>query len=184
MNSTPHSRAPHGHLCALPGVEVGIDVAQIDVERAERLRAVEQRQHAARASRRTDLLGREQVADGVGEMREGEDLGARRQRLAERVDVVLGAGVRVLLLDDADRKPEPLRLFLPRLVVAGVVVAEDDDLVASLEVQAVRHEVVRFAGVARDDDLFRRDAQKLGERLARALPSRQTAARDSAATGF
>ena len=92
--------------------------------------------------------------------------------------------MRVLLLDDAHREAEALRLLLPRLVVARVVVAEDDDLVARLEIEAVRHQVVRLAGVARDDDLFRRHAQKLGERLARRLPWRPTAARGSAATGL
>ena len=64
-----------------------------------------------------------------------------------------------------------------------MVVAEDDDLVAGLEIEAVRHQVVRLAGVARDDDFFRRHPEELGQRLARRLPWRPTGARDSAATG-
>ena len=150
-------------------VEVGVDLAKIDIEQAERLGAVEQGDHAARFGSRADLLGREEVANGVGEMRKGEDLGPCRHRLAERVDVVIGPWMRVLLLDDTHRETKPLRLFHPRLVVAGMVVAEDHDLVSSFELQAVGHEVVRFARVTCNDDFFGRHAQKSGERLARVL---------------
>ena len=94
-------------------------------------------------------------------------LGARRDRLGEGVDVVLGAGMRVLLRHDHHREAEALRLLLPRGQVARVVVLVQQHLVAGLEVQAVRHHVVRLAGVARDDDLVGRHAQELGQRLAR-----------------
>ena len=44
-----------------------------------------------------------------------------------------------------------------------MVVGEDDDLVARLQIEAVRDEVVALARVPRDDDLLRRDAEELGE---------------------
>jgi hypothetical protein len=45
----------------------------------------------------------------------------------------------------------------------------DDDLVAGLEIEPVRHQVVRLAGVAGDDDLVWRHAQEPGQRRARVL---------------
>ena len=50
-----------------------------------------------------------------------------------------------------------------------MVVGGEQHFVAGLEVDAGGHEVVRLAGVAGDDDLLRRDAQELGEQLARVL---------------
>ena len=102
-----------------------------------------------------------------------QHLRPRRDRLGEGVDVVLHARVRVLLRHDDHREAEALGLLVPRREVARVVVLEARmHLVAGLEVEAVRHHVVRLAGVAGDDDLFGRDAQERGERLARASPSR------------
>ena len=54
-------------------------------------------------------------------------------------------------------------------VVARMVVGGEQHLVAGLEIDAGGDQVVRLAGVARDDDLFRRDAQELREELARVL---------------
>jgi hypothetical protein len=48
-----------------------------------------------------------------------------------------------------------------------MVVAEEQDLVAGFEIEAARDSVVRFAGVAGDDDLFRCHAQKRGDRAPR-----------------
>ena len=63
------------------------------------------------------------------------------------------------------REAEALRLFR-HARGCWVIVGEDDHFVAGLQVEAVRDQVVRLAGVAGDDDLFGRDAQELGERLA------------------
>ena len=155
---------------------------EVDVEQAERLRAVDERHHAVLARQRAQLLGGEEIADRARQVREGQDLRLRRDRLLVGVDVVLHPGVRIDLRDLDHGEAEPLRLFLPRRQVARVVVVKDDDLVAGLQIEAARDHVVGLAGVAGDDDLFRRDAQERGERLAKVFLSRRSAARDSAPT--
>ncbi len=132
-------------------------------------RAVDERQDAALARDPAQLLGRHQVADRAREMREAQDLRSRRDGARERLDVVLLSRVRILLLDGDHREAEALALFAPRGQVARVVVRMDDDLVAGLEVETVRDQVVRLAGVAGDDDLVGRHAQELGQRRARVL---------------
>ena len=52
-----------------------------------------------------------------------------------------------------------------------MVVGRQQHLVAGLEIDAGRDEVVRLARVAGDDDFFRRHAQELGEQLPRVLAS-------------
>ncbi len=122
----------------------------------------------SRASAQSSLAGK-QIADRAGQMREADQLGARRDRLGVGVEVVLHARVRVLLRNRHHREAEALRLLVPRRQVAGMVVLKDDDLVAGLELDAARDHVVGLAGVAGDDDLFRRHAQEGGERLAEIL---------------
>ena len=170
-------------LVRAAGVEVRLHVREVDVEQAEALRAIDERQDAALARDPAQLLRRHQVADRAREMREGQDLGARRHGAREGLDVVLHARVRVLLFDGHHREAEALALLAPGGQVARVVVRMDDHLVARLEVETVRHQVVRLAGVARDDDLVGRHAQELGQRLARVLLLRHQAGRGCSATG-
>ena len=150
-------------------VEVGLDVAQVDVEQSERLRAVDERQDAAVARELADLFRGEHVADRAGEVREPDHFRVRRDRACERVDVVLRAWMRIRRRNLLHGEAEALRLLLPRRVVARVVVGGDDHFVAGFQIDAVRHEVVRLARVARDHDLFRRHAQELREQLPRVL---------------
>ena len=151
------------------GVEVGRDVGQVDVKQTEGLGAVHQRQNAALAGQGAQLLGGKQVADRARQVRKGQHLGSRGDRLGVGGDVVLHTRMRVYLRDGDDREAEALGLLSPRHQVAGMVVGKDDHLVAGLEIEATRDHVVGFAGVARDDDLFRRDPQEGGERLAGVL---------------
>ena len=75
-------------------------------------------------------------------------------------------GMRVLLRDLDDRETEslaPSRCHAWWLL--GWLSSKIEHFVAGLEVEPVRDDVVRLAGVAGDDDLFRRDAQELGERF-------------------
>src|SRR5207253_5345257 len=51
-----------GPLVTAAGVEVGLDVAEIDVEQAERLRAVEMEQRAVLVDDAADLLGWKEIA--------------------------------------------------------------------------------------------------------------------------
>jgi hypothetical protein len=100
---------------------------------------------------------------------EAEDLRPLGHRARERVEVVLGAGVRVHLVHDLQRVAEALGLRLPGVEVARVVVGEEEDLVPRLEVQPARDEVVRLARVAGEDDLLGSDAQELRDRASRRL---------------
>src|SRR5688500_14820485 len=102
-------------------------------------------------------------------MRERENFGAWRQRACERVDVILGAGMRVLLLDDADGASKSLGLFLPRHVIPLAPVDVVPALVAGFAVEAVRDQAVPPAGFTSDHDFPWRVAQELGQRLARRL---------------
>ena len=78
-------------LVRAAAVEVRLHVAEVDVHQPERLRAVDQlRMPRSRASA-ADLLRREQIADRAGLVRERDHLRPRRDRLGERVDVVLHA---------------------------------------------------------------------------------------------
>ena len=105
----------------------------------------------------------------AGQVGEGDEPGPRRDRAGERLLVVAGARMRVLLLDRHHRVAEALRLLAPGVEVARVIVGMDEDLVAGLQIEAVRDEVVRLTGVAGDDDLVRRRPQELGQGPARLL---------------
>ena len=155
-----------GPLVRAAAVKVRLHVAQVDVDQAERLRAVHQREDAALAGQRAERLGRKQIADRAGLVGEGDHSGSRRDRLGERVDVVLHPRVRVRRRHVLDGEAEALRLLLPRGVVARVVVGGEQHLVRRLQIDAGRDQVVRLAGVARDHDLLRRHAEELGEQLA------------------
>jgi hypothetical protein len=148
-------------------VEIGLHCFQIEVEHAERLRAVDEREHAALARGGADFCCREQVAGVAVDVSNCDELRAGGHRLREQIDVSLGAGMRVDDRDRDDGESKALGLEAPGVQVAWVVVGPDDDFVAGLEVEAARHEVVAFAGVARDDDLVGRHPQRLGEEFAR-----------------
>ena len=151
------------------GVEVGIHLAQVDVEQAERLRAVDEGQDAALPGEATQLSRGEEVADRAREVGEGQHLRLRGQGLREGVDVVLRSRVRAHGGDDVDRVPVAPRLLLPGDVVARMVVREEEDLVAGFQVEPARDQVVGLAGVPGDDDLLRGDAQELGQGFPRDL---------------
>src|SRR2546425_9369134 len=119
------------------GIEVRLNVAEVHLEQPERLCAVEHREDAVIAGHSTQLLCRHEVADRIGQMCEGHDLCPRREGTRKGVDVVLGSGVRVLLLDHSYREAEAFGFFSPRLVVARVVVAENYDLVTGLQIEPV-----------------------------------------------
>ena len=102
-----------------------------------------------------------------------------RERLGEEGEVPVRAGMRRRHRHRHDREPEARRLDPPRVEVARMVVVPHDDLVAGLQIEAARDDVVALRGVAGDDDLFRGDAERLGEELARGLaPARHQVGTD------
>jgi hypothetical protein len=116
-------------------VEIGTQVREIDVAHAERLGPVDQRQDSAIARQAAQLARREDVAHGVGDVRESEEAGARRDRAFGRLEVVIGAQVRALDLEHLHAVAEPLRLGLPGAQGARVVVGEQQSLVARFQVE-------------------------------------------------
>ncbi len=121
------------------------------------------------ARQRAQFANREEIPRGVGQVGEGDHPCTRCDRLPERPHVVVGPGMRAQRLDFAHGVSETPALGLPRQVVAGMVVAHDHDFVALAQLQAGRHPVVGLAGVARDEDLLRRDPEELGQAVAGGL---------------
>ena len=149
-----------------PAIEVGLHLGEVDVEEAEGLGAVHDREDTVLPRQRAQLARGEEIADGVGQVGEGDHAGIRRDGLAERLHVEVGSGVRAPGFDLAHRVAEALALGLPGEVVAGVVVAHDHDFVALSQLEPGRHPVVGFAGVAGDEDLLGGDAQEISQAVA------------------
>src|SRR5688572_4189569 len=95
-------------------VEIGLYLAQVDIEETERRRAINERENAALPRELAELFGRQHVADGTGLMSEGEHACSRCDRTLRRLDVEFRPRVRVRLADDRDGVPKPLRLLRPR----------------------------------------------------------------------
>jgi len=95
---------------------------------------------------------------------------ARGDGALERLEVGIESRVRVDLLDLADAVAEALAPGLPGLIVGGVVVREDQHLVARAEVEATRDPVVGLAGVTGEKDLLGGGSQVAGDQLASLLP--------------
>src|SRR5439155_27309835 len=72
---------PARPLVRAAAVEIRLHLAQVDVQQPERLRAVDEREHAALARDPAQLFRGKQVADRAGQMGECEHFGLRRDRL-------------------------------------------------------------------------------------------------------
>ena len=71
----------------------------------------------------------EEIAHCIRVMCERQELGTRRDRSSNEINVVIGSRMRIHNFELGYRKAVAFRLFLPGHVVAGMVVVEDDDLV-------------------------------------------------------
>src|SRR5205814_10130876 len=101
-------------------------------EEPERLRAVDERQDAALARDAADLLRRKQIADRAREVRERDDFRPRRERLGERLDVVVRPRMWIRRRNVDDGESEARRLLLPRGVIARMIVGRQQHFVAGL----------------------------------------------------
>src|SRR2546425_818594 len=84
-------------LVTAAAVEVGFDVAEIDVDQAERLRTIEVAQHTALARDPADFLGRKEIAVRGRDVSDRDEPGARRNGFGDRVDMIVGARMRIIM---------------------------------------------------------------------------------------
>ena len=95
-------------------------------------------------------------------MGDGEELGGWTHGFPECFDIVLWARVHLDEIYHPDGIAESLGLFLEGCVDARMVVTEEENLIAGLQINATRDEVVSLGG-AGYDYLLRRGVEKLGE---------------------
>ena len=96
---------------------------------------------------------------GAGEVRDGDHARARRDGLLEGGDQFIGAARRHWDRQALHHESVAPRADLPGIVVGGMIVVGDQDLVARFEVHALDDDVAAFAGIARDRDFVGGDAQ-------------------------
>ena len=75
------------HLVAGEGVEIDVEILDVDVEVHRALAAIGQHRDAARMGERDDLLHRRDGAEHVGHVGDCDDLRARRQQRLEGLEV-------------------------------------------------------------------------------------------------
>ena len=114
-----------------------------------RVRAVDDRDDAARARHARQVLHREDLPGQVGDVAEVQHLGARRDRAFEPRKQLL-ARRRHREIDLGDLDLVAARALVPRRQHAAVILLGGHDLVAGLEVEAVLRDLQRLARVARD----------------------------------
>ena len=102
-----------------------------------------------------DALDRQDRAEGVREVRHGDELRARREHALEHVEVDVA---RLVEGDDREARALLLAEHLPGHDVRVVLEAGDEDLVARADVRAavgLGHEVDGLGGAAQEDDFVR-----------------------------
>ena len=134
-------------------VEVGVEVAHVDAEVHRRLAAVDKHRNAAVVRHVNDLMHRHQRTEHVRHMRDGDQLGARRQKPFELLDQqfpVVG-----------DRRPlqdhtVTLAVEVPGYDVGVMLHDRQDDLVtlSNAGEKRIRDKVDGCRGVLREDDLI------------------------------
>jgi hypothetical protein len=88
------------------GIEVWLDVTEIEVEHSQCARTIHQCHDVVLTSDPAELSGREDVADSARVVRKRDDTRAWRDRFRHGVDVVLRARMRIGLGDRRDGVPE------------------------------------------------------------------------------
>ena len=147
-------------------VVIHLEVAQLEREVRNRVRAVDDGEDAALAREPREPLHREQLPAEVRDVTEVHHLGLRRDRLLEPlIQVVLGRR-------DREVDARHLDLLAPHALIPGgehaaVVLLGGEHLVAGLEVDAVLRDLQRLARVARDGNLLGVAAELGGEPAAR-----------------
>ena len=168
----PHLLRPAEPLVRAPGEGVAAEVAQIDVQRAPALRAVDVHVNPAAVGHLAQLAHREPQAAHVGNVRQGQHPGAGRQRALEHADQFVHARGRGRRRHPRHRQSVAGRPHLPGDVVGRVVLIPHHDFVAVSQGNPRVDDVVRLARVAHQRDLVRGDPELRRRRRARRLEQR------------
>ncbi len=135
-------------------VVVDVEIVAREGEVREGVRAIHEDLDPLLPRHLHDLPHRENLPGEVGDVRDFDDAGARRDRRAELLDDVVVRRRRHLerdLLEDDPVAPYPL---LPCSDHPTVVLVRDDHLVAALEVEPENHGLVGLRRVAHDRHLL------------------------------
>ncbi len=146
--------------------EVGVEIPHVHVEMHGGLRPVDEHRNAPSMRRRDDLLHRQDCAERVRHLRDGDHLGARREQRLEFLEQELAPVVHRRPFQD---RALALAEIMPRHDVRVVLHDGEHDLVTLADAvrtahppEAIRHEIVRRRGVAGEDDLVRRGGIEKG----------------------
>ena len=157
-------------LVARPGVEVGIELAQVDRQLRNGLRAVDDDDRAGGVGALDDLGDRVDRAGGVGDVADGDELdGAGREQLVELLELEHAL---VVDLDHLELRAGLAAQHVPGHEVRVMLELGRDDAVAGPEVRApprVRDEVERLGRVLREDRAVGGPVDERGDAVARAL---------------
>ena len=141
------------NLVAGEGVEVGVQVLDIDRHVRRRLGAVDQHRNPARVRACDDLLDGHDGAERVGDVGHGDQA---RARADERLEIVEQEVAGVVDRGDAQHDADAVAQQLPGHDVGVVLEGRDDHLVAGLHegaAEAVGDQIERLGGVAGEHDL-------------------------------
>mmetsp|Transcript_9977 Transcript_9977/g.21175 ORF Transcript_9977/g.21175 Transcript_9977/m.21175 type:complete len:443 (+) Transcript_9977:317-1645(+) len=166
------------HLVPRGDEEVAAEPLHVDRHVRHALARVDQHARADALRGGDDLLDRRDGAECIGDVREGDELGARREQRGEvrGVDALVLVQPRVL-----EREVAPLCEQLPRHQIGVMLRHREHHLVAGAEPRAVRrrHQVDRLGRAAREDDLLpRRRVDEGGHLVARAFVRRRRTHRE------
>jgi len=145
------------------GIEVGVDLVQVEAEHAERVSAVDDRVNPLVARQGAYFLGGKDQAGGACHVAKGDDPGLRSDVVVEEVQQLVripgGAGyVDFAHLDAVARGAEP-----PRFDTPGVLVGGRQHLVAAAELEARGDDAHAVGGVACQRDLVGIGSDEFGQ---------------------
>ena len=143
-------------LVAGEGVEIAIQVLDVDRQMHRALAAIDHHRDAARMGKPRDFLHRRDGAQHVRHMGDGDHLRARRQRCLEILEAEF---VFRRHRHPFQHRAVPLALEMPGHDIGMVLHDRQHDLVALADphpAEGVRNQIDRLGGVLGEDDLCRR----------------------------
>ena len=143
-------------LVAGEDVEIGIEVLDVDGQMHRRLAAIDQHRDAPGMGDADDLLHRHDGAERIRHLGDGDDPGARAQKLLEFLDEEIAVIV--------DRRPfdhgaPAFAMEMPGHDIGMMLEDREHDLIALADhhpAEGLRHQIDRLGGIAGEDDLVRR----------------------------
>ena len=135
-------------------VVVALEIAQLEREMRERVRAVDDRLNGAAARHPRDLAHGKQLTREVRHVAQVNDARLRRDRLLESRSQLRQVLRRHRERDLRQRDPVAPHALLPRVEHAAVILVRRDHLVARLQIEAELRDLQCLARIARDGELL------------------------------